>query len=202
MDEKGILPECKVYLDSPLAIKATKIFGKFPKYLNIPTDKKSNPFLFKKLVATSTPQESRAITESKKPSIIIAGSGMCNGGRIKHHLKHNLWDHKNSVIFVGYQTKGTLGRSIIEGAKRVKIYGEKISVKAKIYTIGGFSAHADRPTLVEYAKNVKNLKKIFLIHGEPAKMETFKNQLNDIYNIQTQIVDERESVYLWKLKNN
>jgi metallo-beta-lactamase family protein len=166
--KRGQLPECQVFLDSPLAIDITKIFLSHPELYNDETAKEakeSNPFWVPGLQFTKSVEESREINEVKSGAIIIAGSGMCSGGRIKHHLKHNLWRKECSVVFVGYQVKGTLGRRIVDGAKSVRIYGEEIAVRAKIYTINGFSAHAGRDFLLKWSAK-SDARKVFVVHGE------------------------------------
>ncbi|MGC8942476.1 MAG: MBL fold metallo-hydrolase RNA specificity domain-containing protein, partial [Sulfurihydrogenibium sp.] len=141
-------------------------------------------------------EASKKINDIESGTIILAGSGMCNGGRVKHHLKHNLWRENSSVIFVGYQAKGTLGRQIVDGAKTVKIYGEEIAVKAKIYTINGFSAHADQKTLLKFIKSIKNLQSLFLIHGEVEVMNIFKEKILQETNLKPHVVKERELIYI------
>ena len=121
---------------------------------------------------------------------------MCTGGRILHHFKHRLWDEKNSVIFVGYQAKGTLGREIIDGAKIVKIYGEEILVRAKIFTINGFSAHADQKELIEWMSEIKSLKHPFLIHGEEDKQKIFKEAIYKKLNLKAHIVEFKEKIHI------
>jgi metallo-beta-lactamase family protein len=183
MHDNGELPKCRVFLDSPLAIKATKLYNKYPGHLSDELEYSSgngnDPFSFAWLESTTTRDQSMAINKVKERSIIIAGSGMCTGGRIMHHLKHRLWNSKNAVIFVGFQVEGTLGRSIVDGQKMVKIYGEDIVSKAKIYTINGFSAHADQSDLIDWIRPVKNLKNIYLIHGESDKMEIFADAIKN-----------------------
>lgn len=127
-----------------------------------------NPLEFPGLQFTRSPEDSKALNESEIPSIIISASGMCEVGRIKHHLKHNLWDKKNTVLFVGYQAVGTLGNSIVNGAKKVKIFGEEIVVNARIEYIESYSGHADQEGLMNfvYSFNNKKPKHIFLVHGE------------------------------------
>ena len=200
MYDRGELPECQVFLDSPLAISATKIFLQFPEYFNEATRKMikegKNPFIFPYVRFTETVEESKTINNIERGAIILAGSGMCTGGRIKHHLKHNLWRPESSVIFVGYQAKGTLGRRIIDGAKTVRIYGEEIAVKAKIYTINGFSSHADQPTLLDWLKHYQQLYNIFLIHGEPEIQEIFKKEIENQLHVKTHIVEKEESLYI------
>ncbi|WP_456400713.1 MBL fold metallo-hydrolase [Persephonella sp.] len=200
MYDRGKLPKCKIFLDSPLAISATKIFLQYPEYFN--KDLKEmikngkNPFIFPYVEFTSTVEESKKINSIENGAIILAGSGMCTGGRIKHHLKHNLWREESSIIFVGYQAKGTLGRSIIDGAKKVKIYGEEIAVKSKIFTINGFSSHADKPILIEWLKRFKNKININIIHGEPDVMEIFKDNIQKELNIKPHIVEFGEKIYI------
>ncbi|WP_457621336.1 MBL fold metallo-hydrolase RNA specificity domain-containing protein [Persephonella sp.] len=200
MYDQGKLPRCKVFLDSPLAISATKIFLQFPEFFNNELKemikKGKNPFMFPYVQFTQTVEESKIINSIDNGAIILAGSGMCTGGRIKHHLKHNLWRPESSVIFVGYQAKGTLGRRIIDGAEKVKIYGEEIAVKARVYTINGFSSHADKPVLIEWLKNFKNRKNIFLIHGEPEVLEIFKENVNKDLGVRSHIVEFGEKIYI------
>ena len=162
------IPDCQVFLDSPLAIDITQVFLKYPELYDEETleeFKQKNPFYIPNLRFTKSVEESKEINEIKSGAIIIAGSGMCNGGRIKHHLKHNLWRRECSIVFVGYQVKGTLGRRIVDGAKKVRIYGESIVVKAKVYTINGFSAHAGRDYLIKWSSS-SDADKIFVVHGE------------------------------------
>jgi metallo-beta-lactamase family protein len=164
---RGEIPDCPVFLDSPLAIDITEIFMRHRELYNEETyeeSKKCNPFIVPGLKFTRTVDESKEIN-GMSGAIVIAGSGMCTGGRIKHHLKHNLWRKECSLVFVGYQAKGTLGRRIVDGAKTVRIYGEKIAVRARVYTINGLSAHAGRDFLVKWAERAE-AKKTFIVHGE------------------------------------
>ncbi|QOY55651.1 MBL fold metallo-hydrolase [Candidatus Sulfurimonas marisnigri] len=183
MHDNGELPKCRVFLDSPLAIKATKLYNQYTTHLSDEIQYRpgsgKDPFSFAWLEPITSRDQSIAINKVNKKAIIIAGSGMCNGGRIMHHLKHRLWNPKNSLIFVGYQVEGTLGRSIVDGADSVNIYGEDIVTKAKVYTINGFSAHADQRELIDWMRPVKNMKKLCLIHGEVEKMEIFANVIKN-----------------------
>ena len=168
---KQELDKIMVYVDSPLATSATEIFRRNAQVFNDETREYilqgDNPLDFKNLVFTRSSEESRALNFNTAPKIIISASGMCDAGRIKHHLKHHLWDPKCSVVFVGYQAEGTLGRSIVNGDKDVSIFGEKIHVNAEIYNLEGFSGHADRDGLLEWISGFrKQPKKIFLVHGE------------------------------------
>ncbi|RMA97768.1 MBL fold metallo-hydrolase RNA specificity domain-containing protein [Hydrogenothermus marinus] len=201
MYDEGSLPtNARIFLDSPLAISATRIFLQFPQLFNEKLKemirKGENPFIFPNVEFTQTVEESKKINDIASGAIILAGSGMCTGGRIKHHLKHNLWREENSVIFVGYQTKGSLGRAIIDGAKTVRIYGEEIAVKAKIYTINGFSSHADQKTLLNWLGNIKGLENIFIVHGEKEVMEIFKEKIKEELNMKAHIVKKGEGIFI------
>ncbi len=200
MYDNGELPQCKIFLDSPLAISATKLFLQFSNHLNGEVKKMlnegKNPFVFPWVYFTESPEESKRINDIESGAIILAGSGMCNGGRIKHHLKHNLWRENSSIIFIGYQAQETLGRKIVDGAKYIKIYGEDIIVKAKIYTINGFSAHADQNGLLNFIKKTKGLENIFIIHGEPEIMKVFKEKIKEETNLDPHIVERYENIHI------
>ena len=122
-----------------------------------------------------------AINQVEGGAIIMAGSGMCTGGRVRHHLKHNLWGRRNSIVFVGFAAEGTLARRIIDGEKRVKIYGEDIAVRADIHTIGGFSAHADQAELLSWHQKTGNPKTTYLVHGEEESMQAFAKKLKNTH---------------------
>lgn len=175
------IPECSVYLDSPMAINVADIMHRHPEFYDPEAAdllrKGEELFLFKGLKLTRHPEESRQINFIKSHAIIIAGSGMCTGGRIKHHLKHNIWRKESSVIFAGYQAEGTLGREIVDGSRRVKIFDQNMRVRSRIYTIGGFSAHADRDILLDWLGHCKGLDKVFLVHGERDVIEGFRKDL-------------------------
>ncbi|WP_187648492.1 MBL fold metallo-hydrolase RNA specificity domain-containing protein [Nitrosophilus labii] len=197
MEIKRELPSnAKVFLDSPMAIKATKIYKRYKHLLSNRYKKFGNPFSFSQLRLVTNIENSKKINDLKWGNIIIAGSGMCNGGRILHHLKHRLWNEKNSVIFVGFQAKGTLGREIVDGAKTVKIFDEDIIVRAKIYTINGFSAHADQKELLEWIEKIDNLKNIFLIHGEENKQTIFKKAIENYTGLNAHIVEPNEKIFI------
>lgn len=200
MHDNGELPKCRIFLDSPLAIKATRLYNKYPGHLSdeleYSTGNGEDPFSFAWLETTTTRDQSMAINKVKERSIIIAGSGMCNGGRIMHHLKHRLWNSRNAVIFVGFQVTGTLGRSIVDGQHSVKIYGEDIVVKAKTYTINGFSAHADQKELIDWMSPIENLKKLYLIHGEREKMDIFAEAIRKELGHESHIMEIANPVTL------
>lgn len=175
----GKIPDVPVFIDSPLAISATDIFLHNPQeYDNEAYDlycrQRDNPLRLPQLVFTRTAEESKAINNLEKPAIIISASGMADAGRILHHLKHNLWRPEASVLLVGYQAQGSLGRRLLDGAKRVKILGEEISVKAKIYNLDGFSAHADQEQLLTWLSHFENKPaQVFVVHGERDTSEPF-----------------------------
>ena len=181
MYEEKMLPPCRVFLDSPLAIKATELFKKHIEYFDKEArdiiNRGKDPFSFSYLTYTRSVEESKSINYFKGNSIIIAGSGMCNGGRILHHLKHNLWNSNNCIVFIGFQANGTLGRKIVDGEKFVYIYGEQIKVNARIFTINGFSSHADKLILKNWLSQIRSLSNVFLIHGEKDIMEKFAQYL-------------------------
>ncbi len=170
-----------VFLDSPMAISATSIFEHHPECYDAETMKihcaGQDPFGFDGLHYTRETAESVAINLIQSGAIILAGSGMCTGGRVRHHLKHNLWNRKCSVVFVGYAARGTLARRIVDGAKTVKVYGEDIPVRAGIHTIGGFSAHADRDDLLAWHATTGKPRTTFLVHGEEPAMQSLAEAL-------------------------
>ncbi len=170
-----------VFLDSPMAISATQIFRRHPECYNAETrklfDSGTDPFNLPGLHFTRETAESMSINQIDSGAVIMAGSGMCTGGRIRHHLKHNLWRRQNSIVFVGYAAQGTLARSIIDGAESVRIFGEEIPVKAEIYTIGGFSAHADQAGLLDWLRRTGRPATTFLVHGEESALHAFAAKL-------------------------
>ena len=189
----------KIFLDSPMAIKATNVYIKYHKYLSKQCNKNlkqdGHIFEFDLLKFTTKVEQSKKINEIASKAIIIAGSGMCNGGRVLHHLKNRIWNPKNTIIFVGYQAEGTLGRDIVNGEKWIKIYNEDILVQSKIVTINGFSAHADQNELLNWIKPMKkNLRAIFLVHGEKDKQEIFKRKIIEKFALKTHIVKFKEKI--------
>ena len=178
------IPDVKIYVDSPLAIKATEVYRRSEKYFNKETQhiikNGDDIFKFPRLYFTETKQESMEIWETKGPKVIMAGSGMANGGRIVHHLKHYLGDPKNAVLLVGYQAAGTPGRRLAEGAKTVRLYGDDIAVKAKMYNIHGYSGHKDMDHLLEFVEGGREtLQKIFVTIGEPKSSMFLAQRIRD-----------------------
>ena len=173
-----------VYVDSPLAISATEVFKEnmdlFDEETQEEIKKGDHPLEFPGLKFTTTADESKALNENPEPCIIISASGMCEVGRIKHHLKHNLWNPNSTILFVGYQAPGTLGYSIVNGAKKVKIFGEEIAVNARIEYIEGYSGHADQDGLMNFVYSfIKKPKQVFLIHGEEESQEVLGEKIEN-----------------------
>jgi metallo-beta-lactamase family protein len=174
--DKGLVksdPDFPVYIDSPLAKRATTIFtGNLHGYLDDDAMKLvkdgTHMFNFTNLRMTETSEESKLLNEDHTPKVIISASGMCDAGRIRHHLKHNLWKPECTVVFVGYQGEGTLGRHLLEGVKSVKLFGEDISVHAKIVNFQGLSSHADRDHLISWISDFQDPKPqhVFVVHGD------------------------------------
>ena len=175
----------KVYVDSPLANEATTIFNEhqydcFDEEAIALVQKGINPLMFPGLRTSITSDDSRAINYDEDCKVIISASGMCDAGRIKHHLKHNLWNEKNTILFVGYQAIGTLGRSLIEGAEDVKLFGETVHVSAEICQMPGISGHADVNGLIDWIKAFgEKPKKVFVTHGDDEVTEIFARRLNE-----------------------
>lgn len=179
-----ILPRfLQVFLDSPMAISATQIFRRHPECYDAETAALfaagRDPFAFDGLHFTRETAESMAINQITGGAVIMAGSGMCTGGRVRHHLKRNLGNIRNSVVFVGYAARGTLARRIIDGEKSVSIFGEEYAVRAQIYTIGGFSAHAGQSELLQWHRHCGDPETTFLVHGEKDSMTAFGRLLDN-----------------------
>ena len=189
MQLNKMIPECTVYVDSPLAIKATEIFSRFPDYYDRMTAKLFKeegrpPFVLKNLVYTASAAESQQLNSIKSGAIIISASGMADAGRIKHHLKHNLWRKECSVLFFGYQVEGTLGRRLIEGEKQVTIHGEEVEVKAEIYNMEGFSAHADHDEMLEWLHGFKHMPgRMFMTHGEEESTVSWAAEISEKFGV-------------------
>ncbi|MBI2413569.1 MAG: MBL fold metallo-hydrolase [Deltaproteobacteria bacterium] len=184
----GRLYRIDVYLDSPLAEEVTKVYLAHPECF----DDEARRFFTTKQNESSvrlhfvrSAEDSMKLNRLRSGNIIIAGSGMCEGGRIRHHLKHNLWRSECSVVFVGYQADGTLGRKIVDGAKSVNILGEEVLVRSTIYTINGFSAHADREGLIEWLSAFNDSPKVFIVHGEDSSAEAFGGLIREKYGFAT-----------------
>lgn len=187
--QEGRLPQQAVFLDSPMAIRANAIYSRFQHLFNsvdqaaIATKKvKRIEDWLPILRCTPSPEESMAINRVKSGAIIIAGSGMCTGGRIAHHFKHNLWRSDCHVVFPGFQAKGTPGRAIVDGAATVKMLHQRIAVKARVHTLGGFSAHAGQSQLLDWVSHFDHHPELYLVHGELEKMQVLQQALHQRLN--------------------
>lgn len=204
-ESKKILQDIPVYIDSPLATKATQIFNQNPQAFDKEARdyimKGDNPLFFKNLHFTQSVDDSKALNISTEPKIIISASGMCEAGRIRHHLKHNLWRYNAAVVFVGYQADGTLGQRLKDGEKEVKILGEEIKVNANIYSIEGFSGHGDRDDLLAWLKEIKKTpKKTFIVHGEEDAREEFAETIKNQLGLDT-IIPRKDEEFHVTLEN-
>ncbi len=183
------IPEIPVFVDAPLAIRVTEVFEKYPLFYKEEIrelfKKHPNLFRFKKLKLTQTVEESKAINNVPAPKVILAGSGMMNGGRILHHAKRYLGDPKSILLVIGYQAAGSLGRRLLDGEKQVKILGEEIAVEAEVRLIQGFSAHADNPQLFKFTEaNRDSLQKVFVVQGEEPEALHFSQEIKDRLGVQ------------------
>ena len=195
------LENVNVYIDSPMATTATEVFKRNAQVFDEKTKEYilsgDNPLDFKNLKFTRNTADSMMLNEDKSPKIIISASGMCEAGRIRHHLKHNLWDSRNSIVFVGYQAEGTLGRMLIEGAKEVKLFGETISVKAEIHNLEGFSGHADQKGLMDWLSGFRQEpEQIFLVHGELESKKDFARLVGDELGFHPVVITENSEFEL------
>lgn len=193
------LKKIPVYIDSPLATKATEIFKTnalvFDEEARGYIMNGDNPLEFENLHFTQSAEESKALNFSDEPKIIISASGMCDAGRIKHHLKHNLWKKECSIVFVGYQAEGTLGRRIVDGEKDVKILGEEIHINAEICNVEGFSGHADKPALMKWLSGFKEKpKNVFIVHGETQSKTDFAKAVTEELGLNC-IIPEYDVIY-------
>jgi metallo-beta-lactamase family protein len=199
--QEGRLPQQAVFLDSPMAIRANAIYSRHYHQF-APEDlallKKNNHRRVEDwlpiLRCTPTPEESMAINRIKSGAIIIAGSGMCTGGRIVHHFKHNIWREECHLVFPGFQAKGTLGRNIVDGASSIKVLHQRFAVKAKIHTLGGFSAHAGQSQLLDWVKHFDHRPELYLVHGELEKMQILQQVLKQRLNWTANIPEPGEQI--------
>ena len=202
LHKDGRLPKnMPVYIDSPLAIKATEIFQRHTEYFDFKTRELlkngENPLSLPQLKFSETTEQSMAINTTKGQAIVISASGMADAGRIKHHLRHNLWREGASIVFVGFQAQGTTGRKIVDGAETVRIFQEEIAVKAKVFTINGFSAHAGQKQLIDWLSHFQtNNMQLFLVHGESSAQQALADVIRQRFPFQVSIPDYLEEVTL------
>ncbi len=199
---EGLLSSIPVYIDSPLAISATEIFKKNSDCFDQETQEillqGGGPLDLPEIVYTRTMEESKAINEDERPGIIISASGMCDSGRIKHHLKHHLWREKSHIVFIGYQGEGTIGRRIVDGAESVRLFGEEITIKAHIHTLGGFSAHADQQELLEWLSHFKNPNlEVLVNHGEEKASLELARLIRERFHLRVSVPKWREKRILF-----
>lgn len=183
-----------VYIDSPLAEGITRVYNAHQEYFDEEAKElfniESRDAL--RIHFTRRMEDSIALNRIKREAIIIASSGMCEGGRVQHHLKHNLWRKESSIIFVGFQARGTLGRQVVDGAKIVEVLGEKIVVRAGIHTLGGFSAHADQEELLNWISKFRNSPEIFIVHGEEKVSLEFQSLIDERFKYKTHVPSRGE----------
>lgn len=201
--DAGRVPEIPIFVDSPMAREATGIFKRHPECFDAETRKRfaknhDEPFGFSRLRYIGSADESRALNHHRAPCVIISASGMCEGGRIQHHLLHGLGDPRNTVMFVGFQGEGTLGRRIRDGAESVNIFGEPVRRNAEVVALDGFSAHADRDEILAWVTRLDPApKKIFLVHGEIGPAEALAATLRERTPAEVQIPEKNQEFELW-----
>jgi len=201
--ESGAICDVPIFVDSPMARNANEVFMRHPEIFDEETTKlfreeHGAPFGFRRLRYVGSAEESRALNDRKEPCIIISASGMCEGGRILHHLKHGIGDPRNTVLFVGFQAEGTLGRRIRDGAEEVRILGDVVRVGAEIVGLDGFSAHADQTELVGWVSRLApKPKKIFLVHGEIGPAEALAAKLRESVGVEVAIPEKNQEFVLW-----
>lgn len=201
LHHQGLLDNWQVFLDSPMAQQVTRVYDKWLHLLDKEdvreldeVQKKSLVDFLPTLQISETPQDSMAINDIEKGAIIIAGSGMCTGGRIRHHLKHRIWREENTLLFIGFQAVGTMGRNIVDGATRVRMFNDEFAVKATVETLGGFSAHAGQDELVDWISAFENSPQVALVHGEPLAMQALAARLQQERGIACQMPAQNDCI--------
>ncbi len=200
LTDKGMIPRVPIYVDSPLAGRITEVFKKYRDDYDIESREDfpregDVPLMFRNLKYTQSRDESMALNQARGPMVIISASGMAEGGRVLHHLKHSLRAKKNLILFTGYQAEDTLGRKIIEGARNVRIYGRMYTVNARVEKVNELSAHADREELFDYVNHIKGLKKVFFVHGESESAKALKNLMKKRLPLVQYYIPNRDSSY-------
>ena len=203
--DRGEIPPLPIYIDSPMAIRTTDLFMQHKECFDLPmraaVARGESPLHFPEAYFTPTPEESRSINDITGGAMIISASGMADAGRIKHHLKHNLWRPESTVIFVGYQAEGSLGRRLLEGAEQVTLFGEEITVRARIVSLEGFSAHADRNELLNWVSKFKKTPaQVILVHGEKKALEALAAAVRKQFNTAVYIPAYMEEISLIPLE--
>ncbi|MHC4706282.1 MAG: MBL fold metallo-hydrolase RNA specificity domain-containing protein, partial [Planctomycetota bacterium] len=198
---ENAIPRLMVFLDSPMAAKVTEVFQHHPDLFDEKMAElirqQESPFNLPGLRVVSSSAESKAINNIRGTVMVIAGSGMCTGGRIKHHLVNNITRQHSTIMFVGYQAIGTLGRHIVEGAKKIRIFGQRYKVKAKVVRVHGFSAHADRDELLDWLKELEAPPRgVFVVHGEAESAKAFGDYVRDQTGWQVTVPDYEDEAVL------
>ena len=201
LEKEGRIPKLPVYVDSPLAVNVTEVFKLHPECFDKETkmilEKEEDPFGLKRITYITDPEESKKLNRLGESCMIISGSGMCEGGRILHHLKNNIEDPRNTILVVGYMAENTLGRKIVENYPVVKIFGEEYSLESEVVVLNSFSAHADKSELLQYVEQAqKNLKGVFLVHGEEKECQALKESIESIGIQNVRIPDRSEDIML------
>jgi metallo-beta-lactamase family protein len=197
------IPDLPIFVDSPMARQATATFVRHPECFDAETRRlfeegEGAPFGFGRLRYVGSSEESKALNDRKGPLIIVSASGMCEGGRILHHLRHGLGNERNTVLFVGYQADGTLGRRILDGAETVNIFGEPVRRRAEVVALGGFSAHADQREILDWVGALEpRPKRIFLVHGEPDAAEVLAGRLRATVGAEVVVPEKDQGFELW-----
>jgi len=198
--EKWGMRDWDIFLDSPMGIEATRVYTRHAKIYDSSAktmlEQSGDLFKLPNLHMSQRTEDSMKINQIKSGAIIIAGSGMCTGGRIKHHFKYNIWREHTHVMIVGFQAQGTLGRALVDGAKRIRLWGETIQVKARVHTIGGLSAHADQQGLMDWYSQFEGRPRVVLVHGETEVMDTLANRLEDEYQADVVQADFKQKLEL------
>jgi metallo-beta-lactamase family protein len=201
LQSQGKLDPWQIFLDSPMAIKITTIYDECYELLDQDDLQKikggfcdSIQCFLPQLHFSRSQEDSLAINKIKQGAIIIAGSGMCTGGRIRHHFKHRIWNERNTLIFCGYQAGGTLGRVIVDGAKMIRMFGSEYAVRARIETLGGFSAHAGQSDLLHWVGNFKPQPRVMLVHGEQETLNVLQEKLRTDLQLQAHVPQQGETV--------
>lgn len=198
--EEWNIGDWDIFLDSPMAIESTKVYAKHSKIYDLDASeaKQENGSIFDlpNLHMTSSTEQSLKINQVKSGAIIIAGSGMCTGGRIKHHFDHNIWRDHAHVIIVGFQARGTLGRKLVDGMDRISLWKKSVPVRASVHTIGGLSAHADQQGLINWFLHFKNKPDLVLVHGEPEAMNTLASEIAELTNAKITKASYRQKILL------
>ncbi|TMQ70865.1 MAG: MBL fold metallo-hydrolase [Candidatus Eisenbacteria bacterium] len=197
------IPELPIFVDSPMARQATEVFMRHPELFDGETRRafeheRGAPFGFERLRYIATPQESKSLNDHAEPCVIVAASGMCEGGRILHHLQHGLGEARNTVLFVGFQAEGTLGRRLVDGAEAVNVFGVPVRVRAGVTSLQGFSAHADQNELTGWVERMRPTpRRIFLVHGELEAAEALRGRLHERTGADVRIPEPGEEFTLW-----